>query len=148
MESSSVSRQYAALLLDATLGNEKWELSKDLVRFFRAIDPNDTDNRTNAPGKLNSSTQTTTVQPNEEDLSFLLSSVQVFVARIRIQFMFEYVFSYAVLFQVTRGRSFSTATQPKVESVGTKSVTGHSSSSSRSQSRKKSAPSFSKPDKK
>ncbi|XP_065214700.1 guanine nucleotide exchange factor subunit Rich isoform X2 [Planococcus citri] len=124
LESSSVSRQYAALLLDATLENEKWELSKDLVRFFRAIDPNDTDNRTNAPGKLNCSTQTPTVQPNEEDLSYLLSSVQV-----------------------TRGRSFSTATQPKVESVGTKSVTGHSSSSSRSQSRKKSAPSFSKPDK-
>lgn len=37
LESSFVSRQYAALLLDATLEGGKWELSKDLVRFFRAI---------------------------------------------------------------------------------------------------------------
>ena len=37
LESSLVSRQYAALLLDATLDDGKWELSKDLVRFFRAI---------------------------------------------------------------------------------------------------------------
>lgn len=124
LESSSISRRYAALLLDATLECGKWELSKDLVRFFRAIDPNDTENKNTAPYKLTSSSQTPTVQPNEEDLSFLLSSVQV-----------------------TRGRSFSTATQPKVESVGAKSVTEQSSSSSRSQGRKKSTPSFLKTDK-
>jgi hypothetical protein len=37
LEPSSVSRQYATLLLDAALDHCKWELSKDLVRFLRAI---------------------------------------------------------------------------------------------------------------
>jgi len=37
LEPSSVSRQYATLLLDAALEKCKWELSKDLVRFLRAI---------------------------------------------------------------------------------------------------------------
>lgn len=37
MESSTVSRQYATMLLDSTLDNGKWELSKDLVRFLKAI---------------------------------------------------------------------------------------------------------------
>jgi hypothetical protein len=37
LEPSSVSRQYATRLLDAALDQCKWELSKDLVRFLRAI---------------------------------------------------------------------------------------------------------------
>lgn len=40
MESSTVSRQYATMLLDSTLENGKWELSKDLVRFLKAIGEN------------------------------------------------------------------------------------------------------------
>lgn len=37
LEPSSVSRQHATLLLDAALEQGRWELSKDLVRFLRAI---------------------------------------------------------------------------------------------------------------
>lgn len=37
LETSSVSRQYATLLLDTALELSKWELAKDLVRFLRAI---------------------------------------------------------------------------------------------------------------
>lgn len=37
LEPSTISRQYATLLLDAALEQCKWELSKDLVRFLRAI---------------------------------------------------------------------------------------------------------------
>lgn len=37
LEPSSVSRQYATLLLDAALEQGRWELSRDLVRFLRAI---------------------------------------------------------------------------------------------------------------
>lgn len=37
LETSSVSRQYATLLLNTALDQSKWELAKDLVRFLRAI---------------------------------------------------------------------------------------------------------------
>lgn len=37
LEPSSVSRQHATLLLDAALEQGRWELSRDLVRFLRAI---------------------------------------------------------------------------------------------------------------
>jgi hypothetical protein len=37
LETSSVSRQYATLLLNTALEQSKWELAKDLVRFLRAI---------------------------------------------------------------------------------------------------------------
>lgn len=37
LEPSIVSRQHATLLLDAALEQGRWELSKDLVRFLRAI---------------------------------------------------------------------------------------------------------------
>lgn len=117
--------------------------------IFNIPDPNDTDNRPIAPYKLNNSPQTPTVQPNEEDLSFLLSSMQVSENK-SIIFPCDSILFSIVKFnfvQVTRGRSFSTVMQPKVESVGTKSVTGQSSNSSRSQGRKKSTPSFSKSEK-
>lgn len=72
----------------------KWELAKDLVRFLRAIDPNDVESpRTSfvLPPKFGMSPQTPPVSPNAEDLSVILGSVQV-----------------------TRGRSFSTTVQPKI----------------------------------
>ena len=37
LEPSAVSRQHATLLLDAALEQGRWELSRDLVRFLRAI---------------------------------------------------------------------------------------------------------------
>lgn len=40
LEPSIVSRQHATLLLDAALEQGRWELSKDLVRFLRAIGKN------------------------------------------------------------------------------------------------------------
>lgn len=37
LEPSSVSRQFATILLETALEEEKWELAKELVRFLRAI---------------------------------------------------------------------------------------------------------------
>lgn len=91
LESSSVSRQYATMLLDSTLNSSKWELSKDLVRFLKAIDPNDVEH-SRAPIVVPSRIpQTPPVNGNEEDLSLVLGTMQV-----------------------TRGRSFSTTTTPKI----------------------------------
>ncbi|XP_046425934.1 guanine nucleotide exchange factor subunit Rich [Neodiprion fabricii] len=95
LEPSSVSRQHATLLLDAALEQGRWELSKDLVRFLRAIDPNDVESpRTSwgGTGKLGGPPQTPSVSPHEEDLSFVLGTMQV-----------------------SRSRSYSTTTTPKVQ---------------------------------
>ncbi|XP_067612874.1 guanine nucleotide exchange factor subunit Rich [Eurosta solidaginis] len=43
LEPSIISKQYATLLLDIALQNRKWELAKDLIRFLKAIDPNEID---------------------------------------------------------------------------------------------------------
>lgn len=37
LESSSISCKYATLLLDSALDSCQWDLSKDLVRFLKAI---------------------------------------------------------------------------------------------------------------
>lgn len=37
LEPSSVSRQFATILLETALEEEKWDLAKELVRFLRAI---------------------------------------------------------------------------------------------------------------
>ncbi|XP_075216315.1 guanine nucleotide exchange factor subunit Rich [Lycorma delicatula] len=97
LESSAVSRQYATMLLDSTLENCKWELSKDLVRFLKAIDPNDVESPRASiimPSKYGILPQTPPVAPNEEDLSLVLGAMQV-----------------------SRGRSFSTTINPKIQSV-------------------------------
>ncbi|RZF41581.1 hypothetical protein LSTR_LSTR000295 [Laodelphax striatellus] len=122
LESSTVSRQYATMLLDSTLENGKWELSKDLVRFLKAIDPNDVESpRTSfiMPSKYGMMPQSPPVAPNEEDLSLVLGSMQV-----------------------SRGRSFSTTVNPKIQSVDTPqsgSATAHHIDIS-TQRRKKSVP--------
>ncbi|XP_041356612.1 guanine nucleotide exchange factor subunit RIC1-like isoform X2 [Gigantopelta aegis] len=41
LEMPMVSRQHATLLLDSALDKEAWEIAHDLVRFLKAIDPND-----------------------------------------------------------------------------------------------------------
>ncbi|ALC44865.1 Rich [Drosophila busckii] len=43
LEPSAVSKQHANLLLDIALNQRKWELAKDLIRFLKAIDPNEID---------------------------------------------------------------------------------------------------------
>ncbi|XP_047001163.1 guanine nucleotide exchange factor subunit Rich [Schistocerca americana] len=106
LEHSSVSRQYATLLLNAALDSCRWELSKDLVRFLRAIDPNDVESPRASfilPAKYGVNTQTPPISPNEEDLSLVLGTMQV-----------------------SRGRSFSTTSTPKIKQVesGTPSVGG------------------------
>ncbi|KRT84788.1 hypothetical protein AMK59_2574 [Oryctes borbonicus] len=79
LETSSVSRQYATLLLDTALEQSQWELAKDLVRFLRAIDPNDVESpRTSfvLTSKLGMTQQTPPVSPNAEDISLVLGNVQ------------------------------------------------------------------------
>lgn len=43
LEKPIISRQHATLLLDSALNSNTWELCRDLVRFLKAIDHNDTD---------------------------------------------------------------------------------------------------------
>ena len=46
LEPSSVSRQYATQLLDAALDNNMWKLAKELIRFLKAIDPDECEEMT------------------------------------------------------------------------------------------------------
>ncbi|XP_018917373.1 guanine nucleotide exchange factor subunit Rich isoform X2 [Bemisia tabaci] len=131
LESSLVSRQYATLLLDATLDECRWELSKDLVRFLKAIDPNDVDSqspRTSfvVASKYGMISPPSPVYPNEEDLSLVLGTMHV-----------------------SRSRSYSTANTPKLDqtSASMSSRDNQTRSSADSSSRrKKSVPLSSKPD--
>lgn len=43
LEPSIISKQYATLLLEIALQHKNWELAKDLIRFLKAIDPNEID---------------------------------------------------------------------------------------------------------
>ncbi|XP_034835409.1 guanine nucleotide exchange factor subunit Rich isoform X2 [Maniola hyperantus] len=95
LESSTVSRQLATQLLDTALQQERWDLARDLVRFLRAIDPNDVDsprNSVNVQQKYGQVVQSQTVSPNAEDLSVILGSMQLAGGR---------------------GRSFSTTAAPR-----------------------------------
>lgn len=115
-----MSRQYATILLETALEQQKWDLAKDLVRFLRAIgkhfifdwkqcrlhlqmfylslsivDPNDVESpRTSfvMGNKLHLSQQAAPVSPNAEELSLILGSM-------------------------ARGRSFSTTVNPKVNEL-------------------------------
>ncbi|XP_058820405.1 guanine nucleotide exchange factor subunit Rich isoform X1 [Topomyia yanbarensis] len=92
LEPSAVSRQYATLLLDTALEQRNWLLAKDLVRFLRAIDPNDVESPRSSyvfGTKFGLNTSGPPVSPNAEDLSLILGS------------------------SMTRGRSFSTTVNPK-----------------------------------
>ncbi|CAB3257177.1 unnamed protein product [Arctia plantaginis] len=95
LESSTVSRQLATQLLDTALQQERWDLARDLVRFLRAIDPNDVDsprNSVNVQAKYGQVVQSQTVSPNAEDLSVILGNMQMAGGR---------------------GRSFSTTVSPR-----------------------------------
>lgn len=83
LEVASVSRQHATLLLDSALNSNKWELSKELVRFLRAIDPSDVESPPRASlsmlpaHKFSFSHPTPPVSPTEDDLSFVLGTVSL-----------------------------------------------------------------------
>lgn len=91
LEPSSVSRQYATMLLDTALEQKKWDLAKDLVRFLRAIDPNDVESpRTSfimMGGGNKFGVTPPSVLSNTEDLTLILGNM-------------------------ARGRSFSTTQTP------------------------------------
>lgn len=92
LEPSAVSRQYASFLLDTALEQRNWSLAKDLVRFLRAIDPNDVESPRSSyvfGNKFGMNAAGPAVSPNAEDLSLILGS------------------------SMTRGRSFSTTITPK-----------------------------------
>lgn len=78
LEPSSVSRQYATLLLDTALEQKDWPLAKDLVRFLRAIDPNDVESPRSSyvfGNKFGGGLiGTGPPVPNAEDLSLILGS--------------------------------------------------------------------------
>jgi hypothetical protein len=115
LEVSSISKQYATLLLDAALEQGRWDLSRDLVRFLRAIgntvtitikfilcfkniylilDPNDVDSsKTSSAVMSKKSTQGSTLSSQEDDLTLVLGTMQV-----------------------SRNRSYSTTATPKLNS--------------------------------
>lgn len=43
-EKSSICKQHASMLLEASLRQSKWKLAKDIIRFLSSIDPNDLEN--------------------------------------------------------------------------------------------------------
>ncbi|CAF0822757.1 unnamed protein product [Adineta ricciae] len=44
LEKSEISQQFAQVLLEHSLENDKWELATDILRFIRSIDPQDLNN--------------------------------------------------------------------------------------------------------
>lgn len=92
LEPSSISRQYATILLDTALDKRKWNLAKDLVRFLRAIDPNEVESPRNSMATANRfssfSSAQNSILPNPEEFSLILGNR-------------------------TRGRSFSTTQAPQ-----------------------------------
>lgn len=89
------------MLLDTALEQKKWDLAKDLVRFLRAIDPNDVESpRTSIVmgSRFSISSVQNSVQPNPEDLTLILGNI-------------------------TRGRSFSTTQPPQKQALETKTDT-------------------------
>ncbi|KAG5682756.1 hypothetical protein PVAND_012089 [Polypedilum vanderplanki] len=95
LEPSSVSRQYATMLLDTALEQKKWDLAKDLVRFLRAIDPNDVESPRTSFIMGNKFGMPQSSLPNSEDLTLILGNI-------------------------TRGRSFSTTQTPPKHALETK----------------------------
>ncbi|XP_045104693.1 guanine nucleotide exchange factor subunit Rich-like isoform X1 [Portunus trituberculatus] len=125
LESASVSRSLATRLLDATLEAGKWDLSKDLIRFLRSIDPTDLDSPKPSilscgSTKVGFTHATPPVSPAcvDEDLSMILPNTQMLLRRIPSVLV--------ILPQVLRGRSFSSASAPKV-AVGENGPTNHQS---------------------
>lgn len=123
LESSSVSRQLATQLLDTALQHQRWDLARDLVRFLRAIDPNDVDsprNSVNVQAKYGQISQPQSVSPNAEDLSVILGTMQLAGGR---------------------GRSFSTTVTPRVEGEQTSAPTAPATATATATvKRKKSVP--------
>ncbi|KAK9874059.1 hypothetical protein WA026_002414 [Henosepilachna vigintioctopunctata] len=118
LETSSVSRQYATLLLNTALDHSKWEIAKDLVRFLRAIDSNDVESPRNSlvlPAKLGLPAQSPPVSPDAEDISLILGNVQV-----------------------PRVRSYSTTVSPKLTTANVSNM--NSIVETNSAARKKSVP--------
>ncbi|XP_003428173.1 guanine nucleotide exchange factor subunit Rich [Nasonia vitripennis] len=94
LEASSVSKQYATMLLDAALKQGRSELSRDLVRFLKAIDPTDADLiKTSNTIANKKSAQRPSLSTQEDDLTLVLGTMQV-----------------------SRNRSFSTSSAPKLNS--------------------------------
>ena len=78
LDASSVSRQYATKLLEAARKQGKWELSRDLDRFLRTIDPNDTELlKTSGTVNCKKPTQSPPLNSEEDDLSLALGTMQV-----------------------------------------------------------------------
>ena len=80
LEPASAAKQHATLLLDAALDNGAWDLAKDLVRFLRAIDPDECDEISSprATSVLKSfPSPLSPAQAGEEDLSLVLGTLVV-----------------------------------------------------------------------
>ncbi|XP_014234303.1 guanine nucleotide exchange factor subunit Rich [Trichogramma pretiosum] len=96
LEASFVSKQYATLLLDASLEDAKWELSRDLIRFLRAIDPNDVNSDSHKSSSNALSCRRIIANPtlsSQDDLTLVLGTMQI-----------------------SRNRSSSTSTTPEIHS--------------------------------
>jgi len=84
LEPPSAARQHAAQLLDHALDSADWELSQELTRFLRAIDPEECEDMYSAPRTLSGLSSTLPFSPmspsgtaGEEDLSLVLGTLVV-----------------------------------------------------------------------
>lgn len=80
LEPSSISKQYAMILLDAALEQKNWCLSHELVRFFRAIDTNESSSPRNSYiGGFNfpmmNQHQMQPVNPDVDELSLIMNHI-------------------------------------------------------------------------
>ena len=82
LEPASAAKQHATQLLDAALDHAAWDLAKDLVRFLRAIDPDEceevaTSPRATAAVLPSFPSPIASTQAGEEDLSLVLGTLVV-----------------------------------------------------------------------
>ena len=80
LEPAAAAKQHATLLLDAALDHGAWDLAKDLVRFLRAIDPDECEEVTSprsASVLPSFPSPLSPTQAGEEDLSLVLGTLVV-----------------------------------------------------------------------
>ena len=76
LEPPAVAQNHATLLLDAALEKAEWDLSKELVRFLRTIDPEDVGELRNF-GNMGPASPPINPITAEEEISLLLGTLQV-----------------------------------------------------------------------
>ena len=133
LEPSSVARQHATQLLDASLESNSWTLSKELVRFLRAIDPDDCDELASPRSNIRppfSSPLSPPIASGEEDMSLVLGTLVGPRARSTSTNQVVTKSNASPPEHPTLNRSLSETTKPKLRKISTSSSLNTSKESS------------------